>query len=134
MFVCPHCNEHWTDDEGGYTCHKCGETEAIHSLDCERCFQDFECEEGSLPICDSCLTKIYSNINNALALSEYEAEESDNQSTVNGFYLWLLGSEGINKILYDYCKEHADVEDIMQFFTQGDICVVEDWLKKGEYV
>lgn len=134
MYACPYCGEKWSDDEGGYTCHQCGETDTIHSLDCDYCQRNFECEEGSLPICDGCLSKIYGKLDNAIALAKYEAEDSDNQSVVNGFYLWLLGAEGINEILYDYCKKHADVEDIMQFFTQGDFCVVEDWLKKGEYI
>lgn len=130
MFSCPYCHEHWTDDEAGYTCPKCHDTDSIHYLNCESCFEDFECEEDSLPICDDCLEKIYADLDCAIELADYEADGSGEEKSVNEFYVWLLGKEKVNKILYDYCKENATAEDIKNFFTAGDPCVLEDFLRK----
>lgn len=130
MYVCPYCGCQWSDDEEHYTCSECGETDTEHFLNCRLCSQDFECEDGSLPICDNCLTETYKSLDCAISLADYEAKCNDTEPVVNDFFVWLLGKEGIHKILYEYCSEHTSSEDIMNFFSAGDPCTLEDWLKE----
>lgn len=130
MYYCPYCHEQWRDDEGSWTCPKCHENDGIHSFTCVECNRDFECEEDSLPICDDCLEKVYTNMDSAIELADYEAEESGEEKPVNEFYTWLLGAEKVNEILHDYCKDVATEEDIRNFFMAGDTALLEDFLRK----
>ena len=130
MFICKNCRNSWNDDEGGYWCDKCLDGDFTeHYLTCAKCYQDFECEEDSLPLCDDCYDEICSDINTAVDMANYEAKANDEEPMVNDFFVWLLGKEKIHEILYNYCKEVVTADDIKNYIT-NDYYELEHFLRE----
>ena len=130
MFVCKNCLSQWNDDEGGYLCEKCKDSDFTeHYLNCADCFQDFECEEDSLPLCDDCFDKLCSNIDTAIELANYESKDKDEEPIINDFFVWLLGKDKIHEILYNYCKEVVTTDDIQNYIT-NDTYELEHFIRE----